>query len=337
MGNEDLGNHYLKIGDLTNASKAFARMRDYCTLAEHITSMGIKQILVAIEKHDWIFISNEVRRIRSLISKPDGANNMHSETQMRLRTSCSILLGLANLGTKNYREAAEAFLEADPLLTEAVELTTLTSTDITVYTALCALSSMSRDELRLLVLENSKFRSFLELEPQTRRAIACFCNGKFGTCLEILESYRTDYLLDLHLSSHVSELLQTIRSKSIIQYFRPFSRVTLSSLSSIFPITQHSSFPSIEEELAHMIQSRQLPSDTRIDLEKGALLSRPEQKREEAHLLALETARAMTRESHLRLVRLAMLSAGLEVKGDNVMQIPGAFEGDEVSVEYDLQ
>merc|ERR1711939_1183957 len=31
MGNEDLGSHYYRIGDLVNASKAYSRMRDYCT------------------------------------------------------------------------------------------------------------------------------------------------------------------------------------------------------------------------------------------------------------------------------------------------------------------
>jgi 26S proteasome subunit RPN7 len=31
MGNEDLGSHYYRIGDLANAVKAYSRMRDYCT------------------------------------------------------------------------------------------------------------------------------------------------------------------------------------------------------------------------------------------------------------------------------------------------------------------
>lgn len=35
-GHDDLGDHYLDCGDLSNALKCYSRARDYCTSAKHM-------------------------------------------------------------------------------------------------------------------------------------------------------------------------------------------------------------------------------------------------------------------------------------------------------------
>ena len=53
-GHDDLAEHYLDSGDLTNALKCFSRARDYCTSAKHVINMClnvIKVILNAKIKH----------------------------------------------------------------------------------------------------------------------------------------------------------------------------------------------------------------------------------------------------------------------------------------------
>jgi COP9 signalosome complex subunit 1 len=131
--------------------------------------------------------------------------------------------------------------------------------DVAVYGGLCALASMERSELNKKVLENSNFRTYLELEPNIRRAITFFVNSRYTACLNILESYRADYLLDIHLQKHVDQLYHLVRSKSIVQYFIPFSCVTLDSLNKAFAAPGKT----IDKELVQMIQRGDL--DARID------------------------------------------------------------------------
>lgn len=45
-GHDDLGDHYLDCGDLSNALKCYSRARDYCTSAKHVINMCLNVIKV---------------------------------------------------------------------------------------------------------------------------------------------------------------------------------------------------------------------------------------------------------------------------------------------------
>ncbi|XHG02553.1 hypothetical protein AWENTII_005901 [Aspergillus wentii] len=310
MGNEDLGLHYHQIGDLVGASKAYSRMRDYCTTPSHIASMLFKIINVAIERGDWLSVQSNVHRLRNLQSKP--------EEQTKNQPKMNAALGLSQLHSGSYLDAAHSFLGTDANLGASYN-EVITSNDVAVYGGLCALASMDRNDLQRKVLDNNSFRNFLELEPHIRRAISFFCNSKFRPCLEILNAYKTDYLLDIHLQRHVATLYTRIRTKSIEQYLVPFSRVTLDSMAKIFApaaIEEQTSLTDPKspfvKELIQLIENGTL--DARIDLEKGVLVSNQTNLRTEVQQAALDSLTNYTREAHLRLLRTNILYAGLEVR-----------------------
>ncbi|KAL4936494.1 hypothetical protein BDV06DRAFT_204915 [Aspergillus oleicola] len=314
MGNEDLGQHYHQAGDLTNAFKAYSRMRDFCTTSSHIASMLFKVITVAIERGDWLSVQSNVHRLRGQAAKP--------EEQTKHQPKMSAALGLSQLQGGSYLEAANSFISTDPSLGDTYN-EVISSNDVAVYGGLCALASMDRNELQRRVLDDSSFRNFLELEPHIRRAISFFCNSKFRPCLEILEAYRADYLLDIHLQRHVQTLYTRIRTKSIQQYLVPFNRVSLDSMAKIFvlnptpstnqPTTSEStSNPAFVEELITLIQDGTL--DARIDLEKYVLVSSQGDKRVEVQEVVLDSLDNYIREAHIRLLRSNIIRAGLEVR-----------------------
>ena len=310
MGNEDLGQHYHQIGDQVSASKAYTRMRDYCTTPTHIASMFLKITNVAIERGDWLSVQSNVQRLRNLQSKP--------EEQMKNKPKMSAALGLSQLHLDAYSDAANSFLSTESTLGDSYN-EVISPNDVAVYGGLCALASMDRNELQRKVLDNTSFRNFLELEPHIRRAISFFCSSKFRPCLEILEAYRADYLLDIHLQRHINILISRIRTKSIQQYVVPFNRVTLDSMAKVFapaavageplPTNANSSFV---KELIRLIEDGTL--DGRIDLEKMVLVSNQIDLRTEVQAAALESLESYTREAHLRLLRTNIIRAGLEVR-----------------------
>ncbi|KAJ5291067.1 COP9 signalosome subunit 1 (CsnA) [Penicillium angulare] len=306
MGNEDLGNHYYETGDLISASKAYSRMRDYCTTPNHVASMLFKLISVSMERNDWLGVQSYVHRLRNSSSKP--------EDLFKYLPKTGVALALAQMHQRSYLEAANTFLSIDVSLGETYQ-DVINPNDVAVYGGLCALASMDRNELQQRVLDNNSFRNFLELEPHIRRAITFFCNSKFRLCLDILEAYRADYLLDLHLQPHVNDLYSRIRTKSIQQYLVPFSNVTLESMATIFapgvvggqaqPIGLKSPFV---QELIRLIKDDILQA--RIDLEKGLLVSNQANLRADVQSQALESLKDFNREVHWRLLRNSVINAG---------------------------
>ena len=309
MGYDDLGQHYYQIGDLANSTKSYARMRDYCTTPSHITIMCFRIIQVSADQANWLAVQSNVQKIRNQTQRPDDVE--------KARAKLSAAMGLSQLASGSYADAATSFINTDPRMLQAKlddpvdeeaynEL--ITPNDIAVYGGLCALASMTRDELQTRVLENANFRNYLELESHIRRAVSLFVSSKYSACLSILESYKSDYLLDVHLQRHIPEIYFQIRSKAIIQYFIPFSRVTLSTLATAFNTDEQS----IESELIDMIERNSL--DARIDLEHRILVARQIDHRERVHAEALATAKDYERTAHLRILRMEILNAGLEVK-----------------------
>lgn len=323
MGNEDLGSHYYNTGDLGESLKAYSRMRDYCTAPAHIASNAFRMIQVAIEQRNWLAVQSQVTKIRSL--------GMKAEEAARNAPKTTVAGGLAAMAQGEYKNAATFFLETDPSLGESYN-EVVSANDVAVYGGLCALASMSRSELQEKVLDNDKFRSYLEMEPHIRRAVNLFCASKYSQCLEILESYRVDYLLDIYLQDQIPLLYHQIRTKSIVQYFQPFSRVTLKSMEQMFgahsstaaslSMNQQQPNSAFIDELITMIDSGQL--DARIDLADAVLVAHDDPPRAAMQQHALDTVDAFIREARIKLLRLNAVSNDLIVKPDKRGRIGGS-------------
>jgi len=259
----------------------------------------MRLVVLSIEQANWMSVQTSILKIRNLQQKP--------EDEAKVQPFLCASMGLAQMASGNYREAASSFLQTDPSLGSQFK-TVLTSNDVAVYGGLCALASMDRNELQTKVLESSSFRNFLELEPHIRRAISFFCSSKYSQCLAILEAYKPDYLLDLHLHRHVPELYYAVRSKSIVQYFIPFSSVSLGSMAQAFATNERS----IEDELIDMIQRGTL--EARIDTQNKLLTAKATNPRSAVHRDALALVKNYERTAYLRLTRMNMVNAGLDIK-----------------------
>ncbi|KAF1933877.1 COP9 signalosome subunit 1 [Didymella exigua CBS 183.55] len=310
MGNEDLGHFFYDIGDYGNSQKSYMKMRESCTSNKHLADMTLRLVYVSVAQKSWL-------TVQSNLAKVDAAQ-LKGEDKSKLEPIVSACTGLAHMCVGNFKEAATnflgtlpAFLTIEPAAGITWQKEVLSGNDVAVYGGLCALASMDRSELQAKVLGNSEFRNFLELEPHIRQAINLFCNSKYSACLDVLEGYRSDYLLDVYLSKVLSTIYGRIRTKSIVQYFIPFSCVTLDEMSYKFPVAGNIT---IEEELEHMINDKTL--EARIDLVDRLLISPPTNPRHDVHADALKMAETYDLTLRLRLTRLNMQAAGMEIKAD---------------------
>ncbi|KAF2867964.1 26S proteasome subunit RPN7-domain-containing protein [Massariosphaeria phaeospora] len=325
MGNEDMGHFYFACGDYTEAHKSYYRMREHCTSAKHLANMTLRLVYVSIAQKAWMSVQAHLAKV--------DATQLRLEERTKLDPILSAVCGLAHMCVGNLRDAATQFIS-----TASLYLTTepaggifwqrevLSGNDIAVYGGLCALATMDRSELHHNVLGSSEFRNFLELEPHIRRAITLFCNSKYSACLEILEEYRADYLLDVYLSKVLAIIYGRVRTESIVQYFIPFSCVTLDEMATKFHLTGE--YATIEDELESLINNGTL--NARIDLVDRLLVSPPTNPRYDVHTDALAMAETYDHTLRLRLTRLSMLAAGMEVrpeKGQHKDMSSGGHDG----------
>ncbi|ESZ92994.1 hypothetical protein SBOR_6615 [Sclerotinia borealis F-4128] len=313
MGNEDLGKHYEATGQLGFAFDAYSRMRQDMSIPRHIVGISRHIIEVCIERKEYIAVLSTAQKMKGIAVGPDD--------DKIIKPFIHAAEGIAQLQAAKYADAAQCFLQAPPGMGTSCN-TIITPNDVAVYGGLCALATIERNDMQKLVLENSEFRTYLELEPHIRRAIQSFVGSKYAACLEILESYRADYLLDIHLQQHVDELYTRIRSKSIVQYFIPFSCVTFETLNKNFAPPGKT----IEKELAEMIKCGEL--DARIDLVSKTLVSTPKATRQEIQQEALKTAKQVEREARQHLLRMNIIAADMEVKGLGRRGMGGALAGE---------
>lgn len=64
-GHDDIGDHHLNSGDLSNALKCYSRARDYCTSGKHVVNMCLNVIKVSIYLQNWTHVQNYVAKAES--------------------------------------------------------------------------------------------------------------------------------------------------------------------------------------------------------------------------------------------------------------------------------
>ncbi|KAI0430477.1 26S proteasome subunit RPN7-domain-containing protein [Xylaria sp. FL1042] len=301
IGNRDLGEHLENIGNLNAAADAYVKMRPDASTGSHVIDAGKHLINIMLQKRDWAGI---LAHINKLMPPNLSAEDISAEQPYQ-----RMVAGLAYLGSERYADAAKCFLDVgDPVFCQRYN-DVASCNDVATYGGLLALVSMERDELQSKVLDNSSFRNYLELEPQIRKAVSMFVNCRYSVCLQILEGYRSDYLLDIYLQKHVSTIFSLIRKKCIVQYLVPFSCVTLASMNAVFAKPDES----LKEELISMIKSGALKA--RINTIDKLLVMVSDEPRVAMQTNALKTIKDYEREALERIRRMSLTAADLEVKG----------------------
>nr|XP_061805603.1 COP9 signalosome complex subunit 1-like isoform X5 [Nerophis lumbriciformis] len=245
-GHDDLGDHYLDCGDLSNALKCYSRARDYCTSAKHVINMCLNVIKVSVYLQNWSHVLSYVNKAESTPEIAEQRGERDSQNQAVL-TKLKCAAGLAELASRKYKPAAKCFLQASFDHCDCPEL--LSPSNVAVYGGLCALATFDRQELQRNVISSSSFKLFLELEPQIRDIIFKFYESKYASCLKLLDEMKDNLLLDMYLAPHVRTLYSQIRNRALIQYFSPYVSADMTKMAQAFNTT----VAALEDELTQLI------------------------------------------------------------------------------------
>lgn len=320
-GHDDLGDHYLDCGELSNALKCYSRARDYCTSHMHILAMCLNVIKVSIYLQNWSHVLSYVSKAlatsestdaKSLGSSTAGGRDQTAVVQCKL--SCAA--GLAQLATRKYKSAAKSFLSAQLDTCEYSEV--LSPWSVAVYGGLCALATYTRQELHKNVISSSSFKQFLELEPQLRDIIFKFYESKYAQCLKLLDDLKDVLLLDMYLASHVNTLYSKIRNRGLVQYFSPYKSASLERMALAF----NTSVCGLENELTALILDGNMQA--RIDSHNKIVYTACVEERSVTFERTLEMGQQHIDRLHLLILRSALMRQQMHVKPPSRDALPGA-------------
>uniref|UniRef100_A0A8C7CHV3 G protein pathway suppressor 1 n=1 Tax=Oncorhynchus kisutch TaxID=8019 RepID=A0A8C7CHV3_ONCKI len=290
-GHDDLGDHYLDCGDLSNALKCYSRARDYCTSAKHVINMCLNVIKVC----------HHYKSRRDISFK--GANRDGSRASSLKAISFT---SLAELASRKYKQAAKCFLLASFDHCDFAEL--LSPSNVAVYGGMCALATFDRQELQKNVISSSSFKLFLELEPQVRDIIFKFYESKYASCLKMLDEIKDNLLLDMYLAPHVQTLYTLIRNRALIQYFSPYVSADMTKMSQSFNTT----VLSLEDELTQLILEGLI--NARIDSHSKILYARDVDQRSHTFEKSIHMGKEFQRRAKAMILRAAVLRNQIHVK-----------------------
>lgn len=302
-GHDDLGDHYLDCGDLSNALKCYSRARDYCTSGKHIVNMCMNVIKVSVYLQNWSHVLSYVSKAEST---PDFCELQIKDTNQLILTKLKCASGLAELAMKKYKSAAKHFLQSNLDHCDFPEL--LSPNNIAMYGGLCALATFDRHELQKNVIFSSSFKLFLELEPQLRDIILKFYESKYASCLKLLDEIKDNLLLDIYLAPHINNLYTQIRNRALIQYFSPYLSADMRKMATAFNRTVNA----LEDELMQLILDGQIQA--RIDSHNKILFAKDVDQRSTTFEKSLQMGKVYQRRTRMLILRAAVLRNKIHVK-----------------------
>lgn len=300
-----LAEHDTKVGDVTEAYHSLMRAKDYCTTRQQTATVSLHILEISIALKNFA-------SVREYVSKLEHTISGESSSMPDVTTKLNIASGLEALSRSDYSRAASQFAAASKLATEAWG-TVLSNEDVAMYAGLLTLATSSRGEMVAL----AEHPEALELVPALREGLVLFGRrGNYKQSWHVCESVFEVLTNDMHMVPHLTSLQQLIRQKTLLQYWKPYRRVSFANMAEdLGP----GLVPSQDFLISHMVEaiaSGAAPS-TRIDLQSYTLV-REESDAEEAKLeqtqakVAQLTTDLLT-DTYCAIVRLACIEHELVV------------------------
>mmetsp|Transcript_12165 Transcript_12165/g.13949 ORF Transcript_12165/g.13949 Transcript_12165/m.13949 type:complete len:297 (-) Transcript_12165:1151-2041(-) len=170
-----------------------------------------------------------------------------------------IASGIAHLAEGRFKEAALQ-LTTLPIGDEisSIGCSLASAEDVALYGTLCGLATLERDQLQRLL--ETQTNGFLDLISPLRDALQLYCRADYPGCLCVLNQLLPILQLDIILSSFLDQLNEAIFHKCCIEYLKPFRKVNLIKMASVFSCE----VDKLTSTLASLIGTGRIPH-SRID------------------------------------------------------------------------
>ena len=220
------------------------RAKEYCSLPKQLSDVWLDIVVTSIDL-------NSFAQSLSYIEKAEAC--LHGSPDKLVQAKLQLSSGIVQLQLGHFKDVPGTLSEVDPCIRGQSASSLASAEDISVYATLTAVAALSRREVRRL-LEHSSFRQFYEHCMHVRIFAQDYLAGNFDSCFKFLNTYKPQFLLDVHLSSSIEELYRLITNQIVVQYMTPYSVVDLVKMSQRLNLNQ----VELEKLISALVSSRKL-------------------------------------------------------------------------------
>eukprot|EP00759_Apiculatamorpha_spiralis_P051177 PhF_6_TR5137/c0_g1_i1/m.7305/K12175/GPS1, COPS1, CSN1; COP9 signalosome complex subunit 1 len=288
----NLANFMHQCGDYAGSTRNYARVFDYCSNQKQMVEVNLAMILVSIEHNNYTFASQCIEKAEQRV---DASKDKVESAKLKIAQA------LVLLEQKKFKAVAKKLLvDIRPEVADCWR-EVVTSIDLVVIAAICALASFDRAEVKKYLMEPPHVKVLLEMIPEVRDVIVDFYSSRYATCLRALDTIKDAMLLDVFLRPHIAVLQDQVRQRALRQYVMPYLSVDMTKMASAFNTT----VPELEKELAVAIQDGSIVA--RIDKAKKVVFAARANQRVVTYNQALNAGRTFVTETENHIRRLHML------------------------------
>jgi COP9 signalosome complex subunit 1 len=296
-------------GDYAGSTRNYARVFDYCSTPKQMVEVNLAMILVSIENNNYSFASQCIEKAEQRV---DASKDKVESAKLKIAQA------LVLLEQKKYKACAKKLLvEIRPEVADSWR-EVLTSLDVVVMAAICALASFDRSEVKKYLMDPPHVKVLLEFVPEVRDVINDFYSSRYATCLRALDVIKDSMLLDIFLRPHIAALQDQVRQRALRQYVMPYLSVDMNKMSTAF----NTQVPDLEKELAVLIQEGGIVA--RIDKAKKVVFAARANQRVVTYQQALNAGRTYVTETENHIRRLHMLRYDFVVRPTRLAMLGGS-------------
>lgn len=260
-----LAKHLIFTGNSAEAMHQLTMAKSYCSSQRQIQSLFLLLAETGLNCKNY-------KRVRELY---DPSLEVKHEMNNSFVSKLNAARGVAYLAEGKMKEAARSFLAITSELTNDFKQV-LSSEDIALYGGLSALLALDRKEMEVMVMSSprqrngtaatvpasgSAFGERLEVIPHLKEAIEAYIRADYAECLSRLDKVRGLWEMDMYLAPQSKELWEKVRGKCLIQYFEPYSSVSLYDVMESFSFDN---MEQLEDLIADFIERKEM-RNVRID------------------------------------------------------------------------
>ncbi|RSH93652.1 hypothetical protein EHS25_006298 [Saitozyma podzolica] len=251
----------LRTGKVSDALKAYNAARDYCSSPAHHVDIGVGLIETSLAYNQPLSLPGHISKLEASLDRayplpaPTSSRNADSasttaadirenrEREARAASARKVVgvrlrvaRGLVALAQREFEKAGREFGEVgEEGGLGDWEGQAISTSDIALITALCTLSTSTRDRIRRVLVDRSSFRSALDDSNRwILDLVRAFIDARYGDALALLNKHEAMLLLNPFVGPHTDILLSLIRTQAIVLYVTPFSSVQIGVMANAF-------------------------------------------------------------------------------------------------------
>ena len=263
-----LARHLIATGQSSDAMQHLIMAASSCSSQWQLQELFLLRAEVGLNTRNY-------QRVKDLYDPSVDNKNFTSSSFL---AKLNAARGVAYLAEGQINEAAKSFMAVTNDMGNNFNQV-LSEDDLAMYSGITALLALDRSEIEAMAtvekngpsnLKSSAVAAFgerLEAIPALKKAIQAYVSADYGECLNLVNGLRGSWNDDIYLAPQAENLWKKVRGKCLVQYFEPYSSVSLHSVMESFAFQ---SLDEVEDVVADLIKKKGIEG-ARIDGVKKTL------------------------------------------------------------------